>query len=488
MAQTRAIAYVRLSRLTDESTSVERQREVVAAACLARGWELIAIEEDVDVSATTKRLNRPGLTRARDAIKRGEADVLLAWRLDRVCRSVGDFVTLLDEGVDVASATEPVDSSTPMGRAMMQVLQVFAELESKTTGLRIKDARGYLDKVGRWHGGVIPFGYRETPHPDGVGKALAIDDEAAATVRRMAASVLEGHSTYQVAKTLNADGVRSPKGGEWNPTIIRRLLTSDAISGRTVKHTRTKAGTITATHLLRDDAGQPLQHWPAVLDPDEVARLRVALTRGRAKSTPGTGTSARWLSGVARCGGCGRPLTVRTRNTGAKKSVYTCPRSMRGQSCDVRAVIECWRLEGEVEERFLRIAGPFVVSEWAEEVVDNADELADVTREIGEVGSALTGDDADMPTLLQRLAELKRRRATLEALAPAPELRQTGTPGETIAERWPTADDTWRQRTLKGFAVDVSVGPAQRGRWQPERVSMLVGDVEIGPEDAVDAG
>lgn len=75
---------------------------------------------DVDVSASKRRLNRPGLNRVRQMLRDGEADALLVWRLDRLARSVIDFGTLLDEGVQVISATEPLDTTSAMGRAMAE--------------------------------------------------------------------------------------------------------------------------------------------------------------------------------------------------------------------------------------------------------------------------------------------------------------------------------------------------------------------------------
>jgi len=146
----RIIGYVRLSRAhREESTSIERQRAVIRATCEARGFALVEICEDPDASATKTRLDRPGLSRVRQLIRDGDADAVMVWRLDRLVRSVVDVGVLLDEGLHIISATESLDTTSPMGRAMVEILQVFASMEAKTTGLRVSASQEHLRRVGR---------------------------------------------------------------------------------------------------------------------------------------------------------------------------------------------------------------------------------------------------------------------------------------------------------------------------------------------------
>src|SRR4051794_36125210 len=130
----RAVAYLRISRDTDDSTSIARQRQITKQYAKGRDWTIVETVEEVDVSASKRRLDRPGLTRVRELVAAGDAEAVLVWRLDRLARSVVDMGTLLDEGLQVVSCTEPLDTTTPMGRAMVEILQVFAALESSTIG------------------------------------------------------------------------------------------------------------------------------------------------------------------------------------------------------------------------------------------------------------------------------------------------------------------------------------------------------------------
>lgn len=137
----RVIGYARLSEAREASTSISRQREIIAQTAAARGWDLVDIIEDHDASASKLRLNRPGLTEVRRAIKEGRAEAVLVWRLDRLAHSVTDFGLLLDEGIGVVSCTEPLDTTSSMGRAMAEILQVFAAMEARTISARVSFLR-----------------------------------------------------------------------------------------------------------------------------------------------------------------------------------------------------------------------------------------------------------------------------------------------------------------------------------------------------------
>ncbi len=129
----RAAIYVRLSRDTDESTSPERQRAACEAICEARGWEVVAVEEDIDVSGFSRGLERPGLQRI--LARLADLDVVVFFKIDRLARSTVDFAEIMQiaetQPVALASAQEPLDLTSSMGRAMARVIAVFAELESE---------------------------------------------------------------------------------------------------------------------------------------------------------------------------------------------------------------------------------------------------------------------------------------------------------------------------------------------------------------------
>lgn len=462
----RIIGYVRLSRASrEESTSVVRQREIIEKTCAARDFELVDIVEDVDVSATKTRLERPGLTEARERIKAGEADAVMVWRLDRIARSVVDFGVLLDEGLDIISATEPLDTASPMGRAMAEVLQVFARLEAKTIGVRISASQEHLRRVGRFPGGVIPYGYRAVPHPEGIGRALEPDPVEAAVVRRMADEVLSGASVYAVTVGLNREGVPPRRGAKWSTTAVQRILRSNAVLGR-VK---------VRGELLRDDAtGLPLQVWEPLLSVEEVERLRALTdwtpTPGRSEATAEgrRRKASRLLSGLIHCPGCGYPLTAKSRHT-TGAPIYVCEARARGRVCPGGVAIECERVEAEVERKFLAVVGRWLVVEPRVSVREVAG-LAAVEEALRATTDALRDPDADLPVLFERLTRLREERDRLGALPEEPVVEMIES-GRTFAEAWAEADTAARRSLLSNSGASISIERApQRGKWSPERV------------------
>ncbi|WGH21574.1 serine integrase [Arthrobacter phage Ascela] len=463
----RIIGYVRLSRASrEESTSVVRQREIIQKTCAARDFELADICEDVDVSATKTRLDRPGLNEARERIRSGEADAVMVWRLDRIARSVVDIGILLDAGLQIISATENLDTTTPMGRAMVEILQVFASMEAKTIGVRISASQEHLRRVGRFPGGVIPYGYRAVPHPDGVGRALEPDPAEAAVVRRMADEVLGGSSVYAVTVRLNRDEIPCRRAKKWSTSSVQRILRSNSVLGR-VK---------VRGELLRDDAtGLPLQVWEPLLTVHEVERLRAITdwtpTPGRSEATKEgqRRKASRLLSGLIYCPGCGYPLTAKSRKSTTGNALYVCEASARGRVCPGGVAIECDRVEQEVERQFLRVVGRWSVVEPRVSVREVAG-LAAVEEALRETTDALRAPDADLPLLLERLTKLREERDRL-AEAPEEPVVEMVESGRTFADAWNASDTIARRSLLINSGAHISIARApQRGKWTPERV------------------
>src|SRR5215471_12967236 len=122
--------YLRVS--TGEQT-VENQREALTAACAHRGWKIVAEFVDNGISGGKSRDKRPGFDRLLKAATRRQIDVVAAWSVDRLGRSLQDLVGFLGElngaGCDLYLERQAVDTTTPAGRALFQMLGVFAEFE-----------------------------------------------------------------------------------------------------------------------------------------------------------------------------------------------------------------------------------------------------------------------------------------------------------------------------------------------------------------------
>jgi DNA invertase Pin-like site-specific DNA recombinase len=126
----RAALYLRVS--TDEQTTHSQYRELWAAAARA-GWSIVEVFEDAGISGAKGRDQRPAFDRLHRAIARREVDIVMAWSVDRLGRSLQDLVGFLGElravGCDLYLHQQGIDTTTPAGRALFQMLGVFAEFE-----------------------------------------------------------------------------------------------------------------------------------------------------------------------------------------------------------------------------------------------------------------------------------------------------------------------------------------------------------------------
>ena len=231
------LIYSRVS--TDEQAahgvSLDAQLASCRAYATARGWTVL--EEVVDAGASAATLKRPGMTKVLDALRARRVAGVIAWRLDRLTRSVRDLMSLLDltsDLVGIVSVTESLDTTTPMGRFVVHMLGSIAQLERETVGQRVKAAMDHARSQGRWLGRAVPAGCVVVA--EGAHKRL-VRGEQADDVARAWPEILGGASLADVCRRFKADGIRptSRPGMEtrtgWTPTTVRNLLLSHQVAG-----------------------------------------------------------------------------------------------------------------------------------------------------------------------------------------------------------------------------------------------------------------
>jgi len=462
----RVVGYVRLSRETEESSSPAKQRQIIEQTVAARAlaapgfWDLVGIESDIDVSATKTPLDdRPGLARVRAMIADGSADAVVCWRLDRLARSVLDYGVLLKEGLDVVSCTESLDTTTPMGQAMVKILLVFAELESQTIGERLRATIAYRVSQGdRWRGGAVPYGYKLTRHPSGDGKTLVIDPPEAAWVRFAADSILSGTSLYATVQGLNAaigsavaPAAHPHRASAWSLSSLRSVLTGDSVLGRQTRHGQP----------VRDDDNVIATPWPAVLPLADVERLRARLEPRRQAQQ--RRKASRLLSGVLICATCGQRMRVNSRRTNsATVEMYGCRANADGKRCERPASIKADAVEAYIAETLLAVAGSHAVIEVREVLRDVAG-LAEVEEAIEHTTSAMRLPGANIPELAATLQALAAQRDELAAAPREPVTVQHDT-GATFAERWEDGNTDERRALIESALTgSIAVRPIGRG-------------------------
>src|SRR5271154_7148600 len=154
VAMKRVAIYLRVS--TDKQTTDNQRRELEAVAKRS-GWQVVRVFEDAGISGAKGRDQRPGLDAMLKAVNAKEFDMVAAWSVDRLGRSLTDLLAILqalrDKGVDLFLHQQGLDTSTTAGRAMFQMLGVFAEFERGIIRERVNAglarARAKGTKLGR---------------------------------------------------------------------------------------------------------------------------------------------------------------------------------------------------------------------------------------------------------------------------------------------------------------------------------------------------
>lgn len=223
------IGYIRVSTdlQASEGVSLGAQREKIRAYCAALELKLVRIYADEGQSA--KSLTRPELKKALSALESGAGDILLVCKLDRLTRSVKDLGHLVDRyflpgRFSLLSIGDAIDTRTASGRLVLNVLASVAQWEREAISERTSEAMRHLKAQGV-HIGATPYGARRVDETDAHGRRriIAVDAQAQ-VIARMQAWRQEGRTLRAIATELNGEGVPAPRGGKWQPTVVRTIL------------------------------------------------------------------------------------------------------------------------------------------------------------------------------------------------------------------------------------------------------------------------
>lgn len=203
-----AIGYARVSTAEqrDNGASLDVQRAELTAAAELRGWTLDVLE---DAAHSARDLERPAILDALGRLERGAAGALIVAKLDRLSRSLYDFAGIMEtarrQGWIVVALDCAVDTSTPAGEMMANVLATFAHFERRLIGQRTRDGLAAKRAAG------VRLG-RPPLLPDLVRS-------------RIVAEHARGASLASIARGLDADQVPTVHGGRrWWPSTVRAAL------------------------------------------------------------------------------------------------------------------------------------------------------------------------------------------------------------------------------------------------------------------------
>lgn len=227
--------YARKSKYNAAGESIENQVSLCKEYAFHKFGDDCQIQVYEDEGYTGGNMERPMFQKFLNDCKEIPFAALVCYRLDRISRSVSDFSTVLDQlqesGVDFISINESFDTSTPMGRAMMYIASVFAQLERETIAERVRDNKYMLAHTGRWQGGTVPQGYQaqQIEYIDESGKKrkyfqLVQDQEWAPTIAMLYSKYIELGSFAQLEAYLLKNSIYTIKGKEYTRAGLQSLI------------------------------------------------------------------------------------------------------------------------------------------------------------------------------------------------------------------------------------------------------------------------
>ena len=324
--------YARQSVDKKDSISIETQINLCKKE-LAENEDFTVFQ---DKGFSGKNIDRPAFTRLLQAVESGEIKKIIVYRLDRISRSITDFANIIDmleeRKVGFASTSEKFDTSTPVGRAMLYIIMVFAQLERETIAERIRDNYYSRGKTGVWLGGPAPFGFTNARVLSGNKKVPTIQpNEDLEIVREIYALYLSpGASLGSVAKLL-----QGKYGSMWSNVRLARILHNPAyvkadadiynfyamkrciIVNDVDEFTEQKGCSLYGKrdrsankYRLTSDHVLSLALHDGVIDSGAWLKCQHKLSENKQIKNLGKGKHS-WLTGLVKCGYCGYSMNVK---------------------------------------------------------------------------------------------------------------------------------------------------------------------------------
>jgi DNA invertase Pin-like site-specific DNA recombinase len=225
-------------RLDQTFNSIDAQKEAGHAYIASQrneGW--IPVVDDYDDGGFSGgNMERPGLRRLLADIEDGRIDIVVVYKIDRMTRSLADFSKMVEVferiGVSFVSVTQQFNTTTSMGRLMLNVLLSFAQFEREVTGERIRDKITASKRKGMWMGGIPPLGY------DVKDRRLIPNEREARVIQHIFKRFVELGSSTKLVKELRLDGVTSKAwitqdGNVRNGKLIDKSLIYKLLGNRT---------------------------------------------------------------------------------------------------------------------------------------------------------------------------------------------------------------------------------------------------------------
>ena len=428
---TPAALYARVSSdRQDADLSVAAQLRALRDYAQKNGY--IVVREYVDEAESGRIADHPEFRKMIDAAAKPSAPFqeILVWKFSRFTRKREHAVAfksmLRRKGVRVVSITEHADD-TPTGKLMEAIIESVDEFYSEnlaqevTRGMRESASRGF------WVSSNAPYGYNRVMVQDGPKKrpTLEPNPDASRIVKRVFDMAEAGNGMLNITKTLNGEGIASPRGKLWGKTSVHGVLINEAYTGTLVWGVNAK------------DNAEPVRvekAFPAIVSKAQFGRV-AKLMRSRApkRSHPRRVGSTYLLSGLVKCKACNRALSGQDAKSG-QFAYYVCQSIMkRGKDACETPRLNARRFEelvvGKIRSNILTEGSINDLVKVVDEQMDGIareqrkrlqiieDELEDVKRKLGRIWHVIETSDIDIADASDRIKEHRERKERLEESA-----------------------------------------------------------------------
>lgn len=218
----RAIGYIRVSttKQAEEGISLQAQKDVITSWAKMNGYDLVKIYTDKESGSAKCRHKRVNLDKA--ISKLSEGDVLVAYKLSRLARSLKDTL-LINEAVEamggsLAIVKDNIDNSTPMGKFIFQILASVNELELATISENTKNALQAKRARGERYAREIPYGYSLE------GDKLIHNPKESKAIDEILRLKSEGKTLRDIADILNRAGVKPRRSAKWSHSSVAYII------------------------------------------------------------------------------------------------------------------------------------------------------------------------------------------------------------------------------------------------------------------------
>lgn len=370
-----AAIYARKSKLSEKGDSVENQIRKCESHLKNIDVTNILVYKDDGFSG--KDTSRPAFTKMMQDAKDKKFNILICYKFDRVSRNVTDFSNLVDKltelDISFISLSEQFDTSSPIGKAMMNICSVFSQLERETTCLRVTDNMYALAELGYWLGGECPTGFKNKrlTYQDASGKQKSYSilepiDEELTLVNLIYDKYLSFKSLSKLEKYMLSNNIKTKRQKDFSKAALATILRNPCYvkaDNTVVEYLSTQKinmfGTPDGVHGLLiykrrkgkngklNDVGQwiySVSSHEGILNPETWINAQKLLDENKAKA-PALGCSnTALLSGLVTCAKCNKPMRVSfgdiIPHTNTKRYYYMCTlKHNSGKTrCDCRNV------------------------------------------------------------------------------------------------------------------------------------------------------